>query len=83
MFSFISYCVAKTQNPCVHDSRFEEFTVPSLDDFIGGNRDKRCYVPLGLRKYLSLTRRYCPGICNLFHSQEGEMDVPKHHFVLD
>ena len=33
-FSFLPDLVAKTQNPSVPDSRFEEFSVPSLDDFI-------------------------------------------------
>ena len=39
-FSFLPDFVVKTQNPSVHDSRFEEFSVPSLDDFIGDDRDK-------------------------------------------
>ena len=33
-FFFLRDFVAKTQNPSVHDPQFEEFTVPSLDDFV-------------------------------------------------
>ena len=27
------------------DPRFEEFTVPSLDDFVNGDWDESCHVP--------------------------------------
>ena len=37
-FSFLPDFVAKTQNPSVPDSCFEEFSVPSLDDFVGDDR---------------------------------------------
>ena len=39
-FSFLPDFVAKTQNPSVPDPRFEEFTVPSLDDFVDGDWDE-------------------------------------------
>ena len=39
-FSYVPDFVAKTQNPVVHDLRYEEFTIPSLDDFVGGDRDE-------------------------------------------
>ena len=32
--------MAETQNLSIHDSRFEEFSVPSLVDFVGGDRDE-------------------------------------------
>ena len=51
------------------DSRFEEFSVPSLDDFIGDDRDKLLLCPIqALRKYLLRTEQYCPGIKGLFVS---------------
>ena len=53
-FFFLPDFVAKTQNPSVLDSRFEEFSVPSLDDFVGGDRDELLLCPIrALRKYLS------------------------------
>ena len=36
-FSFLPDFMAKTQNPSVPDSRFDEFSVPFLDDFIGSD----------------------------------------------
>ena len=36
-FSFFPDSVAKTQNPIIHNPRFEEFTVPSLNNFVGGD----------------------------------------------
>ena len=44
-FSFLTDFLAKTQNPSVPDSRFEEFLVPSQDDFVGGNRDELLTLP--------------------------------------
>ena len=37
--------MAKTQNPSVPDSRFKEFSVPSLDDFVSGDRDELLLLP--------------------------------------
>ena len=37
---FLPDFVAKTQNPSVPDSHFEEFSVPLLDDFVGDDRDE-------------------------------------------
>ena len=34
-FSFLLDFVAETKNPYLPDSRFDEFTIPSLDDFCG------------------------------------------------
>ena len=61
--------MAKTQNPSAPDSRFEEFLVPSLDDFVGDDRDELLLCPIrALRKYLSWTEQYYPGIEGLFIS---------------
>ena len=68
-FSFLPHLLAKTQNPSVPDSRFEEFSVLSLDDFVGGDRDKLLLCPIwALWKYLSQTEQYRPGIEGLFVS---------------
>ena len=42
MFSLVLEFVAKNQNPLIHDPRFEEFSIPSLDDFVGGNKRQVC-----------------------------------------
>ena len=47
--------VAKTQYPLVHVPRFEEFIHPSLDVFVGGDRDKVLLCPSGT------LRDICPG----------------------
>ena len=68
-FFFLPDFMTKTQNPYVPDSRFEEFSVPCLDDFVGGDRDKLLLYPVrALCKYLSHTERYCPVIEGLFVS---------------
>ena len=38
-FLFCHDFVANTQNPLIHNPRFEGFSIPSLDDFVGGDRD--------------------------------------------
>ena len=71
-FSFLPDFVAKTQNPSVPDSHFEEFSVPVLDDFVGDDRDGLLLCPSrALRKYLSRTEQYRPGIEYLFISMGG------------
>ena len=53
----------------MHDPRFDEFTIPSLDDFVGGERDELLLPPIrGLRKYLARMEQYCPAISGLFIS---------------
>ena len=48
---------------------FEEFSVPSLDDFVGDDRDELLLCPIrALRKYLSQTEQYRLGIEGLFMS---------------
>ena len=64
---FLPDFVAKTQNPSVPDSHFEDFSVPSLDDFVGGDRDEPLFCPIrALCKYLFRTEQYHPGIESLF-----------------
>ena len=45
-FSFLPDFVAKTQNPCIPNSHFEEFSVPSLDNFIGDDQDELLLSPI-------------------------------------
>ena len=66
-FTFLLDFVAKTQNPLVPDPHFDEITIPSLDDFVGGDRDELLhYLIRALRKYLSRTKHYRPDIEGLF-----------------
>ena len=68
-FSFLPDIVAKAQNPSVSDPRFDEFTVPFLDDFVDGDRDELLFCPIkALRKYLSRIEQYRPEIEGLFVS---------------
>ena len=68
-FSFLPDFVAKIQNPSTPDSRFEEFSVPSLDDFVGDDRDELVmWFIRALRKYLSRMEQCRPGIEGLFVS---------------
>ena len=69
-FSFLLDFVAKTWNPFVPDSNFKEFSVPSLDDFIVGDRDELLPCPIrALCKYLTRTEQCRPGIKGLFVSK--------------
>ena len=45
-FSFLPNFMAKTQNLYIPGSRFEEFSVPSLDDFVGDDRDELLLCPI-------------------------------------
>ena len=63
--------MTKTQNPSIHDPRFEEFMISSLDDFVDSERDKLLLCPSKLSGNIS------------WDFQEEETGVPKHHFVLD
>ena len=68
-FSFLPDFIAKTQSPSIPDSCFEEFSIPSLDDFVGDDQDELPLRPiLALRKYLSRTEQFCSGIEGLFIS---------------
>ena len=62
----ITYFVIKTQHSSIYDSRFEEFMVPLIDDFIGGDRDEILLCPVhAVRWYVSWTEQYHPGISSL------------------
>ena len=53
-------------NPSMPDPRFEEFTFPSLDDFVGGDRDEGLFCPIrALRKCLACTEQLCPDVPSL------------------
>ena len=55
--------------PLIYYPRFEEFMIPSLDGFVDGDRDELLLCSISaLRKYMSRTEQYCPGISNLFIS---------------
>ena len=60
-FSFLPDFMAKTQNPYIPDSHFE--------DFIGGDQDELLLCPIRARhKYLTQTEQYWPGIEGLLIS---------------
>ena len=68
-FSYLVDFVAKTQNPSVLDPWFDEFTIPALDIFMGGDRDELLLCPIkAFRKYLARMEQYCPGISGIFVS---------------
>ena len=68
-FSFLSDFLAKTQNPSVPDSCFEEFSVLPVDDFVRDDKDELLLCPIrSLCGYLSRTEQYRPGIEWLFIS---------------
>ena len=64
-FSFLTDFVAKTQNPFVPDSRFDDLLIPSLDNFVDSDRDELLLIPVrALCKYL-------PGLSNILLILEG------------
>ena len=68
-FSYVRNFVANTQNPSLHDPRFNEFTALSLDDSVSGDRDEFLLCPIHvLRQYLAWTEKYHPGVPDLFVS---------------
>ena len=81
-FLFLPDYMAKTQNPSVPDSRFEEFSVPSLDDFVGDDRDELllCFI-CALLKYLSRMEQYHPGIEGLFVSTGRRKRRVSHYMI--
>ena len=86
--SFISEFVAKTWNTSIHDRSFKEFTIFFLDDFVSGGRDKLLLCNIrALRKHLSQTEQYCPGISNPFISMTKRREWVSRsttaHLVLD
>ena len=69
MFSFLPDFVAQTQNPSIPDSRFKEFSITSLHDFVEDDQDELllCLIR-ALRKCLSWTEQFHPWIEGLFVS---------------
>ena len=66
---FLPDFMAKIENPSVPDSRFEEFSVPFLDDFVGGDQGEFLLFPVeAFSKYLTWMERYRPSIEGLFIS---------------
>ena len=63
-FSFLPEIVAKTQNLSVYDPHFEEFTVPSLADFVDGDRDEMLLCLVGALGRSSI------GLSNLLSSYQ-------------
>ena len=60
IFLFLPDFRAKTQNPSVSDSLLEKFVVPSLADFMGGDRDKMVLFPIrAIQGYLGLNAPLC------------------------
>ena len=53
--------VAKTQNPSVHDPRFEVFTTLIINDFMNSDRDDLLLCPIrALRKYFLQMEQFHP-----------------------
>ena len=80
---FHSDFIAKTQNPFVIDSCFEDFMVSSLVDFVDGGRDKMLLCPnravksrdkmlhwtsRAIKRYLSRMEQFRPDCSDLFIS---------------
>ena len=71
-FSLVPDFVAKTQNPSVYDSCFKEFTVPSLVDFVDGDRNEmlccliRSILSKDIKRYLSRMEQFRPECSALF-----------------
>lgn len=52
-FSFLPNFVAMTQNLSVSDDRFEEFSMPSLLDFVNGDQEELLLCPvIAVKRYL-------------------------------
>ena len=68
-FSFLLDFAAKTQNSLIPDFSFNDFSIPSSDDFVGGGCDELPLSPIRvLKKYLARMEQYRPGISGLFVS---------------
>ena len=59
-FSLVPDFLAKTQNPSVHDFYFEEFTVPSLVDFVYRDRDEMLLCSIRAIRYFSRAEQSWP-----------------------
>ena len=81
-FLFLHDYVAKTQNPSIPDSCFEEFLVPSLDYFVGDDKAELLMCPIrALRRYLSRKEQYRPGIEGLFISTRRRKKRVPHNTI--
>ena len=68
-FSSILNFMAKTQNTSVHDPRFEEFMIPSLDGLMDVDRNILLLCPIrSLKKDLSWVEQCCLDVSNLLIS---------------
>ena len=77
-FSYLPDFVAKTQNLSVHDTRFDEFTIPSLDDFVVGDWDELLLCPIRARKYLARPEQdRLVFLASLYLRRRGRRGCPK------
>ena len=68
-FLFLPDFVAKSQNPCVYDPHFKEFIIPSLADFVDGDRDTMLLYPTKtIKRYLSRMEQFKLECSSLFIS---------------
>ncbi|XP_064103326.1 uncharacterized protein LOC135213276 [Macrobrachium nipponense] len=66
-FSFVPGFVAKTQDPSKPDEMFSSFTIPSLGDFTGFDKEELILCPVrAMKAYLKRTRQFRPAIKWLF-----------------
>ena len=73
-FSFIPEFVAKNQDPSKADPSFWSFSVPSLDDFVGGEEEEMALCPVrAIRTYLKRTRHLRPQAKRLFVSTKDSL----------
>ena len=64
-FFFLTYFVAKTQNPSIPDPKLE-FLVSYLNDFMESDQDELLLYPIStLFKYLACTEQFCPEVTSL------------------
>ena len=78
-FTFIPEFVAKNQDPSKTDPRFWSFSVPSLEDFVGGEEDELTLCPVrAVRTYLKRTKHRRPECKRLFVStKESQNQITK------
>ncbi|XP_076049118.1 uncharacterized protein LOC143029868 [Oratosquilla oratoria] len=71
-FTFLPQFVAKNQDPAKADPRFWSFSIPSLDDFVGGEHAEMVLCPVrAIRTYLKRTKHLRPDLPRLFVSTRG------------
>ena len=68
-FLFLPNFVAETQNHSIYGPHLEELTVPSLADFVDGNRDEMLLFPnRTLKRYLTIAKQFRPECAALVSS---------------